>query len=69
MQKGIIKVTPQFSYALPIEPKGILSKWHNDYGVLTMEKCKIIWSNWGTTPKKENESLWQLIKAHYVFPS
>jgi hypothetical protein len=41
MQEWIIKVTAQFPDASPIEPKGVLSKWRNDYGVLAREKCKI----------------------------
>jgi hypothetical protein len=54
---------------LPIEPKVVLSKYHNDCGVLVREKCKIIYSDWYTIPEKEKEALWKLIKAHYVFPS
>jgi hypothetical protein len=34
MQEEIIKVMMQFPYGSPIEPKGVLSKWRNDYGVL-----------------------------------
>jgi hypothetical protein len=37
MQQGIIKVTMQFPDGSPIEPKGVLSKWHNDCGVLVRE--------------------------------
>jgi hypothetical protein len=33
------------------------------------EKCKITWIDWGAIPVNEEESLWELIKAHYVFPS
>jgi hypothetical protein len=42
MQEGIIKEMVKFPNGSPIEPKGMLSKWSNDYGVLGMEKCKII---------------------------
>jgi hypothetical protein len=41
MQEGIIKVIVQFPNGSPIEPKGVNSKWCNDYGVLAREKCKI----------------------------
>jgi hypothetical protein len=68
MQEGIIKVIAQFPDGSPIEPKGILSKWCNDYGVLAREKCKIIWIDWCAIPVNEKEALWQLIKSHYVFP-
>jgi hypothetical protein len=57
MQEGIIKVTSHFSNGLPIETKGVPSKWCNDYGVHARQKCKIIWSDWGTVPEKEKESL------------
>jgi hypothetical protein len=33
------------------------------------EKCKIIWIDWGTVLVNEKEALWELIKAHFVFPS
>jgi hypothetical protein len=42
MQEGIIKGMVKFPNGSPIEPKGMLSKGRNDYGVLGMEKCKII---------------------------
>jgi hypothetical protein len=42
MQQGIIRITTQYVDGSPIEPEGILSKWQNDYGVVAMEKCKII---------------------------
>jgi hypothetical protein len=32
-------------------------------------KCKIISIDWGTVPVNEKDALWELIKAHYVFPS
>jgi hypothetical protein len=69
MQEWIINVTAQFLDGSPIEPQGINAKWHNDCGVLTREKCKITWIDWGTAPVNEKEVLWELIKAHYVFPS
>jgi hypothetical protein len=62
-------VTAQFPDGSSIESKGVLSKWHNDYGVLAMEKCKSVWIDWGAGPVNEKEVLWELIKAHYVFPS
>jgi hypothetical protein len=50
MQEGIIKVTTQFPDGPSIEPKDILSKWCNEYGVLVKKKCKTIWSDWGAIP-------------------
>jgi hypothetical protein len=44
MQQDIIRITVQYADGSPIEPKGVLSKWRNDYGVLAREKFKIIWS-------------------------
>jgi hypothetical protein len=67
--KGIIKVTTQFPYGSPIEPKGVPSKWCNVCGVLTREKYKITWIDWGVVPVTEKESLFELIKEHYVFIS
>jgi hypothetical protein len=69
MQEGIIKLTTQFPDGLPIEPKDVLSKWCNDYNVLAREKCKITWIDWCVVPINEKEALWELIKAHYAFPS
>jgi hypothetical protein len=69
MHEGIIKVTTQFPDRSPIEPKGVNVKWHNDYGVLTREKCKITWIDWAVVPINEKYVLWELIKAHYIFPS
>jgi hypothetical protein len=69
MQEWIIKVTAQLPDESPVKPKGILPKWHNECGVLTREKCKITWSNWGTVLVNEKETLFELIKVHYVFPS
>jgi hypothetical protein len=40
MQEWIIKVTAQFPDGPPIEPKGILSKWWNDCGVLVRENVR-----------------------------
>jgi hypothetical protein len=40
MQEGIIKVTTQVPDGSPIEPKGILSKWHNNCGVLARENVR-----------------------------
>jgi hypothetical protein len=59
----------QFLDGSPIEPKGVNSKWRNDYGVLAREKCKIIWIDWGAVLVNEKDALWELIKTHYVFPS
>jgi hypothetical protein len=50
-------------------PDGSPIEWHNDYGVLAREKCKIIWIDWGTVQVNGNDVLWELIKEHYVFPS
>jgi hypothetical protein len=58
----------QFPDGSPIEHKGVNSKWCNVYGVLAREKCKITWIDWGTVPVNEKEALWELVKAHYVFP-
>jgi hypothetical protein len=69
MQEGIIKVMTQFPHGSFIEPKGILSKWRNDYGVLVREKCKITWSDWSIVLVNEKEALSELIKTHYVVPS
>jgi hypothetical protein len=69
MQEGIIMVIVQLPDGSPIEPKCVLSKWLNDYGVLARKKCKITWIDWGIVPVNEKEALWELIKAHYVFPS
>jgi hypothetical protein len=44
MQQDIIRLTTQYGDGSPIEPKGILSNWRNDCGVVAREKCKIIWS-------------------------
>jgi hypothetical protein len=69
MHEGIIKVKALFPGGSPIEPKGVLFKWCNDCSVLTRKKCKITWIDWGVIPVNEKEALWELIKAHYVFPS
>jgi hypothetical protein len=53
MQEMIIKVTTQFPDGSPIEPKGVLSKWRNDYIVLVRGKCKITWFDWATVPVNE----------------
>jgi hypothetical protein len=45
MQERVIKIMEQFSDGAPIGPSGVNSKWHNDCGVLTREKCNIVWSN------------------------
>jgi hypothetical protein len=69
MQEMIIKVRMQFLDGSSMEPKGVNSKWRNDCGVLAREKCKITWIDWGVVPVNVKEALWELIKAHYVFPS
>jgi hypothetical protein len=69
MQEVIIKVTMQFLDGPPIEPEGVLSKGRNDCGVLTRGKCKITWFDLGDVLVNEKEALWELIKAHYFFPS
>jgi hypothetical protein len=38
MQEWIFRVMMQFLDESSIESKGIVSKWHNDYGVLAREK-------------------------------
>jgi hypothetical protein len=47
----------QFLDGLPIEPKGINSKWCNDCGVLAREKCNITCIDWNVVPKNEKEAL------------
>jgi hypothetical protein len=68
MQQDIIRITVQYADGSPIEPKGVLSKWRNDYGVVAREKFKIIWS-WNDVSKDMQETLWRFIKEHYIFPS
>jgi hypothetical protein len=67
MQQGIIRIMAQYADGSPIEPKGILSKWRNDCGVVAKEKCKIVWS-WDDVSKDMQETLWVFIKEHYIFP-
>jgi hypothetical protein len=67
LKNCIIRITAQYTNGSPIEPKGILLKWRNDYGV-EMLKCKIVWS-WDDVSKDMKETLWGFIKEHYVFPS
>jgi hypothetical protein len=67
IHEGIIKVTTQCPNGSPIEPKGILSKWRNECGVLASEKCKITGIDRGAVSVNEKEALWELIKTHYVF--
>jgi hypothetical protein len=40
MQEEIIKVMTQFPAGSPIEPKGVLSKWRNDYDVLARKNVR-----------------------------
>jgi hypothetical protein len=47
----------QFLDGLPIEPKGVLSKWCNDYSVLARKKCKIVWPDWGVVLERDKEAL------------
>jgi hypothetical protein len=67
MQQGIIRIMAQYADGSPIEPKGILSKWRNDCGVVAKEKSKIVWS-WDDVSKDMQETLWVFIKEHYIFP-
>jgi hypothetical protein len=69
MPEGIIKVIAQLLDGLPIQPKCVLSKWRSDYSGLAREKCKITWSDWVLVLVIQKEALWELIKAHSVFPS
>jgi hypothetical protein len=50
MQQGNIRITAQYTDGPPIEPKGVLSKWQNDSGVVARENCKIFWS-WNVVTK------------------
>jgi hypothetical protein len=68
MQQGIIRITTQYADRSPIEPKGVVSKWWNNCSVVAREKCKIVWS-WDDVSKEMHETLWWLIKEHYIFPS
>jgi hypothetical protein len=68
MQQYIIRITTQYAYGSSIEPKDVLSKWWNDYGVIARKKCKIVWS-WDDVSKDMQETLWGFIKEHYIFPS
>jgi hypothetical protein len=68
MQQGIIRIIAQYADGSAIEPKGVLSKWWNDYGVVLREKCKIVYS-WDDVTKEMQETLWGFIKEHYIFPS
>jgi hypothetical protein len=69
MQERIIKVMTQFPDGLPTEPKCVNSKWHNECSVLARQKYNITWIDWVAFLVNEKEALWELIKAHYVFPS
>jgi hypothetical protein len=51
----------QYADGPPIEPKGVLSKWRNDCGVVARGKCKIVWS-WDDVSKDMQETLWGFIK-------
>jgi hypothetical protein len=68
MQQGNIRITAEYTDGPPIEPKGVLSKWRNDRGVVARENCKIVWS-WNDVTKEMQETLWGFIKEHYIFPS
>jgi RIO-like serine/threonine protein kinase len=46
IQEEIIKAMTQFPDGPPIEPKSVIFKWSNDYGVLVREKCKITYIDW-----------------------
>jgi hypothetical protein len=41
MQQDIIRITTQYTNGSPNEPKGILSKWKNDRGVIARKKNAI----------------------------
>jgi hypothetical protein len=43
-------------------------KWRNDCGVIARDKSKIVWS-WYDVSKDMQETLWEFIKEHYIFPS
>jgi hypothetical protein len=40
MQQGIIRITAQYTDGSPIEPKGVLSKWRNDCGVVVRKNAR-----------------------------
>jgi hypothetical protein len=52
-----------------VEPKGVLSKWYNDCGVLVMENIRLSSLIGLLFPKMRKKTLWELMKAHYIFPS
>jgi hypothetical protein len=68
MQEGIIRITTQYIDGSLVEPKGVLSKWQNDWGVVVRKKYKIIWS-WDGVSKDMQETLCGFIKYHYILPS
>jgi hypothetical protein len=39
MQEGIIRIMVQYVDGSPVEPKGVLSKWQNDCGVVVRENA------------------------------
>jgi hypothetical protein len=41
MQQDIIRITTQYTDVSPIEPKGLLSKWRNDCGVVVRENARL----------------------------
>jgi hypothetical protein len=41
MQQDIIRLTTQYGDGSPIEPKGILSNWRNDCGVVARENARL----------------------------
>jgi hypothetical protein len=41
MQEGTIKAMTQLPDGSPIQPKGILSKWHNDCSVLVRKNVRL----------------------------
>jgi hypothetical protein len=68
MQQGIIRIMVQYADGSPIEPKGDLSKWRNNYGVVARENARSSLS-WNDVSKDMQVTLWGFIKEHYVFPS
>jgi hypothetical protein len=56
MKQGIIRITVQYTDVSPIEPKGVLSKWRNDCGVVARENAR------SSDPRMMFQKTW---KKHY----
>jgi hypothetical protein len=68
LSQGIFRITVMYTDGLPIEPKGVNSKWRGDCGVLARENCKITWAHLDDVSESDKNALSELIKVHYAFP-